>query len=129
MRTVTWCPHKCVNCGVEVLVGVFFDGQFLCQECYPKAGDIVHELRTDLTDSSAQLVLDECEIQKLRVELKELKFGYQQLIDHHRISHEQDDQLRAELNEARKVIEIIDNLHPDFPVITAFLKAHPEEEK
>jgi hypothetical protein len=38
-------------------------------------------------------------------ELTELKFGYQQLIDHHRISHEQDDHLRAELDEARKVIE------------------------
>jgi len=35
-------------------------------------------------------------------------------------------QLRAELDEARKVIEMIDGLHPDFPVITDFLKAHPE---
>jgi hypothetical protein len=36
------------------------------------------------------------------------------------------DKYRAELDEARKVIEMIDGLHPDFPVITDFLKAHPE---
>ena len=36
------------------------------------------------------------------------------------------DKYRAELDEARKVIEMIDGLHPDFPVITAFLQAHPE---
>jgi hypothetical protein len=36
--------------------------------------------------------------------------------------------LQAALDEARNVIEIIDNLHPDFPVITAFLKAHHPKE-
>jgi hypothetical protein len=35
----------------------------------------------------------------------------------------------AELAKARKVIDIIDNLHPDFPVITDFLATYPEPKR
>jgi hypothetical protein len=38
-------------------------------------------------------------------------------------------QLRTELDEAIDIIETINNLHPDFSLITNFLSSHPRNKK
>lgn len=47
MKTITIFSHRCVNCGEEVWLGAFFEGNFLCQCCYPNVGDIVFQLRAE----------------------------------------------------------------------------------
>jgi putative NADPH-quinone reductase len=39
--------EKCVNCGNEVWLGVYFDGSFLCDACHGKAGEIIAQLREE----------------------------------------------------------------------------------
>jgi len=89
---------------------------------HKRIGELLQATAAEL----AQLKFDKDELTKsilaLRGEMVLIKGMWKETID-------KNTQLRAERDEARKVIEMIDGLHPDFPVITDFLKAHPEVTK
>ena len=72
--------HLCVNCGKEVWLGAFFDSNFLCDECYCKAPDIIAQLRAELDkcvawhegDDSPHAQLEQTIVQ-LRAEIDQYK--------------------------------------------------------
>lgn len=52
---VTGTPHKCVNCSVEVWLGVFFDGNFLCIDCNNNAANIIYNLKQEIKKKNNQI--------------------------------------------------------------------------
>ena len=44
--------EKCVYCGEEVWLGAFFEGKFLCNECYSNAALIINQLCLDLKNAN-----------------------------------------------------------------------------
>jgi hypothetical protein len=111
-------------------------------ELWVEAHQAAAELKiitTDLADSSAQLILDECEIQQLRADLDvacHIKAGDKVAFDWAILTKIND--LQVELDEAKKVITAARNElgvpQPGYPapvanaaeILAAFLEAHKE---